>query len=156
MALWGFADWQVDHLRTAMQVVRNQLAAQEAMSAAQGPELQGLDDEQLNALNARLEAQIATQDSRRALLSGESGGATASRRGCVHSASATSTASGSITSRSAPDVELREHLGFDAVTGLRAALPACLAADPALKGGQIDEFIIEKPREGRQRLHGGA
>src|SRR5215467_13556047 len=73
VGIWAFADWQVDRLRTATQVVRNQIAAQEAMSAAQGVELQALDDDQLNALNARLDAQIATKNRALSLLAAESG-----------------------------------------------------------------------------------
>ena len=48
--LWGFAWWQLDKLQGAAQVVRNQQQAQAAMIAAQGPQLDGLTDEELTAL----------------------------------------------------------------------------------------------------------
>src|SRR5690348_1644972 len=72
LGLWGFADWQVSHLGLATQVVRNQLQAQAALSAAQGPELQGLGDEQINELITHLDAQIAAKTRAMTLLSGES------------------------------------------------------------------------------------
>ena len=147
LALWGFADWQVDHLRTAMQVVRNQMAAQEAMSAAQGPELQGLDDDQLNALNARLEAQIGTKNRAISLLSGDSGG---------HGFATRLRAFGErhIDGIWLDHLTLGADVGSVSISGSTMAPDSVprylrsLAADPALKGGQIDEFIIEKPVKG--------
>src|SRR6478735_1719993 len=73
LALWAFADWQVTNLRTATQVVRNQIQAQQAMSVSQGPDLSGLNDDQLNALLTHLDAQITAKSRAIALLSGESG-----------------------------------------------------------------------------------
>jgi hypothetical protein len=150
LGLWAFADWQVANLRVATQVVRNQLAAQEAMSAAQGPELQALDDDQLNALNARLDAQIATKNRALSLLSAESGAA-------GHGFSARLRAFGE---RHIDGIWL-DHLTLGAdvssvsISGSTMAPDSVprylrsLAADPALKGGQIDEFVIEKPVKGK-------
>jgi hypothetical protein len=146
LGLWGFADWQVDHLRTATQVVRNQVAAQQAMSAAQGPELQGLSDEEINALVARLDTQVNAKTRAVALLSAESGAS-------GHGFSARLRAFGE---RHIDGVWL-DHLTFGAdvssvsISGSTLSPDSVprylrsLAADPALKGGQIDEFIIEKP-----------
>jgi Tfp pilus assembly protein PilN len=149
LGLWGFADWQVDHLRTATQVVRNQLAAQQAMSAAQGPELQGLGDDEINALVTRLESQIKAKTRAVALLSGES-----AAKG--HGFAARLRAFGE---RHVDGVWL-DHLTFGAdvssvnISGSTTSPDSVprylrsLAADPALQGGQIDEFIIEKPVKG--------
>ena len=54
--IWGFATWQVQKLERATAVIRNQAQAQAAMSASAGPQLDGLSDEELAALVARLSA----------------------------------------------------------------------------------------------------
>jgi hypothetical protein len=146
LGLWGFATWQVDHLRAATQVVRNQVQAQEAMSAAQGPELQVMSDEDLAALLAHLDAQIRAKTRALSLVASES---SASSHGFAtrlrafgerhidgiwldHLTLGANVASVSISgSTMSPDSVPRY---------LRS-----LAADPALRGGQIDEFVIEKP-----------
>jgi len=145
--LWGFADWQVSKLLIATQVVRNQLQAQAAMSAAEGPELQGLGDDQLNELIGRLDAQVAAKSRAVALLSGESA---ASGHGFA-------TRLRAFGDRHIDGIWL-DHLtlGADvssvAISGSTLSPDSVplylrsLAADPALKGGQIDEFIIEKPK----------
>jgi hypothetical protein len=155
LGLWGFADWQVDHLRVATQAVRNQLAAQQAMSAAQGPDLQGLSDEQINALVTRLDAQIAAKTRAVAMLSGESAAS-------GHGFSARLRAFGE---RHIDGIWL-DHLSFGADVSQIAiggstmspdAVPRylrSLASDPALKGGHIDEFIIEKPVKGKSAAAG--
>jgi hypothetical protein len=155
LGIWAFADWQVARLRIATQVVRNQIDAQEAMSAAQGPELQALDDDQLNALNARLDAQIATKNRALSLLAAESGAS-------AHGFAARLRAFGE---RHIDGIWL-DHLTLGAdvssvsISGSTMAPDSVprylrsLAADPALKGGQIDEFIIEKPVKGKSAAVG--
>jgi hypothetical protein len=155
MGLWGFADWQVEQLRSATQVVRNQLAAQQAMSAAQGPELQGLSDEEINALVGRLDAQINAKTRAVAMLSAESGAS-------GHGFSARLRAFGE---RHIDGVWL-DHLTFGSdvssvsLSGSTMSPDSVprylrsLAADPALKGGQIDEFVIEKPLNGKSSPDG--
>lgn len=150
LGFWGFADWQVERLRVATQVVRNQLAAQEAMSAAQGPELQGLSDEDLTALIARLETQVAGKSRAVARVTGE---AAAPGQGFAARLRA-------FAERHIDGIWL-DHLtlGADAsAVGISGSTLSpdsvprylrSLAADPALKGGQIDEFIIEKPARGK-------
>ena len=155
LGLWGFADWQVTHLRAATQVVRNQLQAQAAMSAAQGPELQGLTDEDLNALLTNLDAQIASKTRAVALLAGESG---ASGNGFAARLRA-------FGERHIDGIWL-DHLTLGAdvssvsISGSTMSPDSVprylrsLAMDPALKGGQIDEFIIEKPVKGKSAAAG--
>jgi hypothetical protein len=150
VALWGFADWQVSKLRIAAQVVHNQLEAQAAMSAAQGPELQALSDEQLNEFVTRLDAQIATKSCAVATLANES-------RTTGKGFSARLRAFGE---RHIDGIWL-DHLSLGAdvtqvAIGGSTMSPdtvprylRSLAEDPALKGGQIDEFIIEKPAKGK-------
>jgi hypothetical protein len=150
LGLWGFADWQVTNLRAATQVVRTQLQAQAVISAAQGPQLQTLSDEQLAALLTNLDAQIAAKSRAITLLSAESG---ASGKGF-------STRLRAFGERHIDGIWL-DHLTLGADVGAVSisgstmspdAVPRylrSLAADPALKGGQIDEFIIEKPAKGK-------
>jgi hypothetical protein len=155
LGLWGFANWQVTHLRAATQVVRNQLQAQQAMSAAQGPELQALNDDQLAALLTNLDAQIAAKSRAVTLLSGESG---ASGNGFAARLRA-------FGERHIDGIWL-DHLTLGAdvssvsISGSTMSPDSVprylhsLAADPALKGGQIDEFIIEKPAKGKGAVSG--
>jgi len=155
VALWAFADWQVSQLRIATQVVRNQIEAQQAMSAAQGPELQALNDDQLNELVTRLDAQIDAKSGAVAILSNES-------RASGNGFAARLRAFGE---RHIDGIWL-DHLSFGADVSEVAiggstmspdAVPRylrSLAGDPALKGGQIDEFIIEKPLKGKSAAAG--
>ena len=146
LGLWGFAFWQVGRLRDAALVVRNQSQAQAAMSAAQGPQLDGMSDEDLEALLVKLGSNVDSKSRALALLSAESqqpvsGFATRLRAfGARHidgiwldrltfgSNVQSVSISGSTLSPDSVPRYLRS-----------------LASDPALKGGQIDEFVIEKP-----------
>jgi hypothetical protein len=159
LGMWAFAWWQVDRLNDATLVVRNQQQAQAAMSAAQGPQLDALTDEELTALNATLSASIDSKSYALALISSDSqqhvvGFSTRLRafgerhtdgiwldRLTLGSTVESVTISGSTLSPDSVPRYLRS-----------------LAQDPALKGGQIDEFIIEKPRSktsGRLSFHAG-
>ena len=143
--LWGFAYWQVGRLSIAAQQVRDQQQAQAALSAAQGPQLDGLSDEELEGLLTRLGEDLDSKTRALALLSSESttqpaGFSTRLRAfGMRHidgiwldrlTLGATVESVSLSGSTLSPDVVPRY---------LRS-----LAADPALKGGQIDEFVIEK------------
>jgi hypothetical protein len=144
LGLWGFAYWQVSRLDTVASLVRNQQQAQAAMSAAQGPQLDGLSDEELEALLARLGGDIESKSKALAVLGSESqqrfGFSSRLRAfGVRHvdgiwldrlTLGATVESVSVSGSTLSPDVVPRY---------LRS-----LAADPALKGGQIDEFVIEK------------
>jgi hypothetical protein len=146
LGLWGFAWWQVDKLRDAAQVVRNQQQAQAAMAAAQGPQLDGLTDEELDALLKQLSASVDSKTRALALLADES-------RGGLYGFSARLRAFGV---RHIDGIWLdRLMLGATAeavsVSGSTLSPDSVprylrsLAQDPALKGGKIDEFVIEKP-----------
>jgi hypothetical protein len=146
LGLWGFGWWQLDKLNDAVQVVRNQQQAQAAMVAAQGPQLDALTDEELEALITQLANSVDSKSRALAILgdetSGRAKGFSARLRafGTRHidgiwldrltfgSNVASVSVSGSTNSPESVPLYLRS-----------------LAADPALKGGQIDDFIIEKP-----------
>jgi hypothetical protein len=147
LGLWGFAWWQVGKLQNAVQVVRNQQQAQAAMAEAQGPQLDGLTDEELEVLVASLSASAESKTQALALLAGEAAGghqgfssrlrAFGARhiegiwldRLTLGSAVESVAVSGSTLSPESVPLYLRS-----------------LAADPALRGGQIDDFVIERPR----------
>jgi len=155
LGIWGFADWQVTHLRAATQVVRNQQQAQAALSAAQGPELQALSDEQLAALLTNLDAQVASKTLAVTLLSGES-----SAIGKGFAARLRAFGERHIDGIWLDHLTLGADVGAVSISGSTMSPDSVprylrsLAADPALKGGQIDEFIIEKPVKGKSAAAG--
>lgn len=151
LALWGFAWWQVDKLQDAAQVVRNQQQAQQAMAAAQGPQLDALSDEELDALIVQLDAAVYSKSCAVDTLADES------RRGVP----GFSTRLRAFGQRHIDGIWLdRLMLGpenqFVSVSGSALSPDTVprylrsLAQDPALKGGKIDEFLIEKPRRTRE------
>ncbi len=146
IGIWGFAWWQVDKLGDAVQVVRNQQQAQAAMAAAQGPQLDALTDEELDTLLARLAATVDSKSRAMDLLANESRGGL----------SGFSTRLRAFGARHIDGIWLdRLMLGASvesvSVSGSTLSPDAVprylrsLAQDPALKGGKIDEFVIEKP-----------
>ncbi|HEU4780119.1 MAG TPA: hypothetical protein VFS58_09575 [Steroidobacteraceae bacterium] len=146
LGLWGFAYWQVDRLQSATEVVRNQAQAQAAMSAAQGPQLDGLSDEELETLLARLSSDVDIKSRALALLSGESqrpAAGFASRLRAFGARHVDGIWLERLTFGSA--VESVSVAGSTMAPGTVPQYLRSLAADPALKGGQIDEFVIEKP-----------
>jgi hypothetical protein len=145
VGLWGFAWWQVDKMQDAAQVVQNQQQAQAAMAAAEGPQLDGLSDEELEALVARL-------------------GDAAYSKSCAVTKLAEESLSGTGFSRRLRAFGARhidgiwldrlmlgpsvEYVSVSGSTLSAESVPRylrSLAQDPALKGGKIDEFLIEKP-----------
>ena len=146
VGLWGFAWYQLNNLQDAVQVVRNQQQAQAAMAAAQGPQLDALTDEELDALIARLTSSVESKSRAVAMLGNEG-----NRRPGF------STRLRAFGTRHIDGIWLdRLTLGSSvesvAVSGSTLTPESVplylrsLATDPALAGGQIDDFIIEKPR----------
>ena len=144
--IWGFATWQVQKLERATAVIRNQAQAQAAMSAFAGPQLDGLSDEELAALVARLSASIDSKSRALAVLAGESVGR-----------SGFSTRLRAFGTRHVEGIWLEhltlgagaEAIGMSGSTLAPELVPRylqSLAGDPALKGGRIDEFVIEKSK----------
>ena len=143
--LWGFAYWQVGRLETAAGLVRNQQRAQAALSAAQGPQLGGLPDEELAAFLAKLGDDVDSKSRALAMLSNESN----------HGPAGFSTRLRAFGERHIDGIWLDrltlgstvESVSVSGSTLSPDVVPRylrSLAADPALKGGQIDEFVIEK------------
>jgi hypothetical protein len=144
--IWGFASWEVRKLEKAAAVIRNQQEAQAAVSAAAGPQLDGLTDEELEALVAKLSASVESKSRALTLLAGESSG----RNGF-------STRLRAFGTRHVDGIWLEhltlgdkiEAIGMSGSTLAPELVPRylqSLAGDPALKGGRIDEFVIEKTK----------
>ncbi len=146
--LWGFAFWQTGRLEEVAQVVRNQQEAQAAMSAAQGPQLAGLSDEEIELLLTRLGAEIDNKSRALALLNGES-----PRRAAGFSSRLRAFGARHIDGIWLDRLTFGAHIESVSVSGSTASPDSVprylrsLAADPALKGGQIDEFVIEKSKD---------
>jgi hypothetical protein len=147
VGLWGFAWWQVDKMRDAAQVVQNQQQAQAAMIAAQGPQLDALSDEELETLVKQLGDAVYTKSCAVNALADES-------RNGVLGFSPRLRAFGT---RHIDGIWLdrlmlgpsNEYVSVSGSTLAPESVPRylrSLAQDPALKGGKIDEFVIEKPR----------
>jgi hypothetical protein len=147
LGLWAFAWWQVDKMRDASQVVQNQQEAQRAMAAAQGPQLDALSDEELDSLITRLASAVESKSCAVDTLAEESRDGT----------SGFSTRLRAFGLRHIDGIWLdRLMLGpkveFVSVSGSALSPDSVprylrsLAQDPALKGGKIDDFVIEKPR----------
>jgi hypothetical protein len=160
--LWGFAFWQVAQLQAATEVVRNQMQAQAAMSAAQGPQLGALTDEELTALLAKLSSDVDVKSRALALLNGEAqhpAAGFASRLRAFGARHVDGIWLERLTFGS--DVKSVSVSGSTLSPGTVPRYLRSLAADPALKGGQIDEFVIEKPTGlkaggvGRLSFHAG-
>jgi hypothetical protein len=155
LGLWGFADWQVSKLRVATQVVRNQLDAQAAMSALQGPELQALSDEQLGELVTKLDSQVASKSCALTALSNES-----RTNGKGFSARLRAFGERHVEGIWLDHLSLGADVRQVAIGGSTMSPDTVprylrsLAGDPALKGGEIDEFIIEKPKKGKSEAAG--
>jgi hypothetical protein len=152
---WGFAFWQTGRLQVAAEVVRNQQRAQAAMSAAQGPQLGELSDDDLAALLGRLGNDLDGKSRALALLNGESqlgpGGFSTRLRafGVRH-------VDGIWLDRLTFGSRV-ESITLSGSTVSAATVPQYLrrlAQDPALKGGQIDEFVIERPKDAKSASGG--
>ena len=143
--LWGFAYWQVGRLQATAQLVRNQQQAQAAMSAAQGPQLDGLSDEELEALLTRLGSDYESKSRALALLGAES-----KQRLAGFSSRLRAFGARHVDGISLDRLTLGstvESVSLSGSTTSPDVVPKylrSLAADPALKGGQIDEFVIER------------
>ena len=153
--IWGFAFWQTGRLQDAAQVVRNQQQAQAAMSAAQGPQLAGLSDEELEALLVRLASDVENKSRALTLLDGES-----QQRGAAFSARLRAFGSRHIEGIWLDRLTFGSHVESVSISGSTESPDSVprylrsLAEDPALRGGKIDEFVIERPKD-KKAVGGG-
>ena len=143
--LWAFAYWQVGRLDKAAQIVRAQQQAQAALSASQGPQLDNLTDDDINALIERLGADVDTKSRALAMLNSES-----TQQPAGFSSRLRAFGARHIDGIWLDRLTLGATVESVSVSGSTLSPEVVprylrsLAADPALKGGQIDEFVIEK------------
>ncbi|HEV7608405.1 MAG TPA: hypothetical protein VGO61_13765 [Steroidobacteraceae bacterium] len=146
--LWGFAYWQTGRLQQAAEVVRSQQQAQAAMSAAQGPQLAALSDEALDALVTRLNNDYGNKSRALAMLNSES-----RQRVAGFSARMRAFAARHIDGIWLDRLTFGSNVESVSVSGSTVSPDSVprylrsLAQDPALNGGQIDEFVIERPKD---------
>jgi hypothetical protein len=152
VAMWGFASWQLHGMRSELLLAHTQLDAQVAMQAAQVARFEALSQEDLDRLIASLETEIAAKS--RALLLVQS----EKRKGASFSER--------LAALSRQHVEgvwldrLTLGPGSDAMGLSGSALTPdlvprylkSLAADPALRGGVIDSFIIDRPADAKAQV----
>jgi Tfp pilus assembly protein PilN len=153
--LWGFAFWQTGRLQQAAQIVRSQQQAQAALSAAQGPQLAALSDEELDALVARLSSDYDNKSRALALLNSESQQRAAGFSSRLRAFAARHT-DGVWLDRLTFGSNV-ESVSVSGSTVSPDSVPQylrSLAQDPALKGGQIDEFVIERPKDKKAAVGG--
>lgn len=147
LALWGFGLWQLHGLRTAVAVVRDQRAAQEAMEAAQTAQLGSLSQEELDQLATELAAAVASKSQALTLLQTETASSAA------FSARLAALAARHIDGLWLDHVTLGARRDTMSLSGgaltpdLVPLYLQSLASDPALSGGQIDNFVIDRPTE---------
>lgn len=153
--LWGFAFWQIGRLQNAALVVRNQQQAQAAMSASSGPQLAGLSDEDLALLLTRLEGDIYRKSCALTLLGDES-----KQRALGFSSRLRAFGARHIEGIWLDRLALGAKVEYVGLSGSAVSpdlVPRylrSLAQDPALKGGQIDDFVIER-RKGKKAAGNG-
>jgi hypothetical protein len=154
--IWGFSEWEVHKLRNGVEVVRAQHQAQEQIRAAGLSDLEALSQEDLDA---RVTALTAALDSKtRALqeLQAES-----SARNASFAARLEGLARQHVNGVWLDHLTLgwtSNALSISGTTLSPTLVPQYLrnlAVDPALRGAQIDEFVIEQPSPKNAAASGG-
>lgn len=148
LGVWAFAWRQVEGLRDAADVVRVQQAAQAAMAVPRAQPLDELSDEELAALVSRLNSSVESKTRALALLSDQADGAPRGFSSRLR-AFATRHIDGIWLERLTLGATV-ESVSVSGSTLTPDSVPRylrSLAQDPALKGGQIDDFVIEKPSD---------
>ena len=144
--IWGFSLWEVSRLRKGVEAVRVQHDVQESLKASGLSQLNGLSQDQLDAHVASLTAALNVKTRALEQLRAEAQ---------VHGASFAARLAG--LARQHVDGIWLDHLtlgdtanalSLSGTTVNPALVPEYLrnlARDPALRGTQIDEFVIEQP-----------
>jgi hypothetical protein len=151
--IWAFAWWQLHGMGREVDLARAQQQAQRAQQAAQTAQLDALSQEELDLLTAKLSAAIEVKSRAMTLIQSES----SVRAGFAERLAALAT-------RHVDGIWLDQlTLGAsrDAMSLSGSALTPdlvprylqSLAGDPALRGGEIDNFVIDRLPASRQ---GGA
>ena len=154
--IWGFSEWEVLKMRKGVDAVRTQHQAQEQIRAAGLSDLEGLSQEDLDARVASLSAALAGKTQALEQLRTE---------GSLHGASFAARLEG--LARQHVDGVWLDHLTLGGTANAMslsgtAVSPTLvpqylhnLATDAALRGAQIDEFVIEQPSSKSAPATGG-
>lgn len=152
LAMWGFALWQLQGMRAELALLHDQLAAQEAMAEAQNAQLDALSQEELDALAMRLTAEISAKSQALSVLNAEGGNPAAfsSRLAALSARHVNGVWLDHLTLGSRRDT--MSLSGGALSPDLVPAYLQSLAQDPALQGGAIDNFVIDRPADANPRL----
>ena len=153
--LWGFSQWEVSRLRQGVVAVRVQHAAQESLRASGLSQLESLSQDQLDAHVASLTVALDVKNRALDQLRTEAQ---------VHGSSFAARLEG--LARQHVEGVWLDHLtlggtanalSLSGTTVNPALVPQYLhnlATDPALRGAQIDEFVIEQPTAAKAQASG--
>lgn len=157
LAMWGFAWWQVAQLRTEAAVAHAQSEAQRLLAASQGGELHALSDEQLERLTTQLTAAIEARRTALGRLQAETrqNAAFADRLAALSRRHIDGVWLDGLTL--GPTREAMSLSGSALSADLVPRYLHSLARDPALRGGDFERFVIDRPvavtAEAGARLH---
>jgi len=151
LSMWGFAWWQLKGMRQEAELARTQGEARRRLEAVRMADLDALSPEDLDKRIATLDASVAVKSHAIQMLEAEAA-----------SAANFSERLAALSRRHLDGVWLEQlTLGpsRDAMSLTGAALAPdlvprylqSLAADPALSGGEIDNFVIDRPEPGSKR-----
>jgi len=144
--IWGFSKWEVVKLRKGVEAVRAQHQAQEQIRAAGLSDLEILSQEDLDARIASLNAALGSKTQALEQLRAES-----TSRGASFAARLEGLARQHVEGVWLDHLTLggtANALSLSGTTVNPTLVPEYLhnlAADPALRGTQVDEFVIEQP-----------
>jgi hypothetical protein len=144
--IWGFSKWEVVKLRKGVEAVRAQHQAQEQIRAAGFSDLEALSQESLDARIAALGASIGSKTQALEQLRAES-----TSRGAGFAARLEGLARQHVEGVWLDHLTLGGTANAMSLSGTTVSptlVPEYLhnlASDPALRGAQIDEFVIEQP-----------
>jgi len=151
LCMWGFAWWQLKGMRQEAELARSQGDARRQLEAVRMADLDALSPEDLELKIASLDASVAVKSRAIQMLEAEAAGAANFSERLA-----------ALSRRHLDGVWLEQlTLGSDhdamSLTGAALApdlVPRylqSLAADPALSGGEIDNFVIDRPEPGSKR-----
>jgi hypothetical protein len=145
--LWGFSQWQVSRLQKGVDAVRVQHQAQESLEAAGLASLEALSQDELDARVASLTATLDVKNRALELLRSE-----ATARNAGFAARLEGLARQHVDGVWLDRLTLggtANALSLSGTTMSPALVPEYLhnlSVDPALRGAQIDEFVIEQTK----------
>jgi hypothetical protein len=148
LCMWGFAWWQLHGMRREADLARTQGEARRRLEAVRMADLDALSPEELDRTIATLDAGVAVKARAIQMLEAEAAGAANFSERLA-----------ALSRRHLDGVWLEQLTlgsGRDAMSLTGAALAPdlvprylqSLAADPALSGGEIDNFVIDRPEPG--------